>query len=74
MRVGLIATAVAMVLGALLAFALSRYQFFGRQTLSLLVILPIALPGIVTALALRTAFRTILDVELSITRAWRLLR
>ena len=64
-KVGLIATAIAMVLGALLAFALSRYEFFGRQTLSLLVILPIALPGIVTALALRTAFREILGVELS---------
>ena len=55
-----------MVLGALLAFALSRYEFFGRQTLSLLVILPIALPGIVTALALRTAFREILGIDLSI--------
>jgi putative spermidine/putrescine transport system permease protein len=65
-KVGLVATAVALVLGALLAFALSRYRFFGRQTLSLLVILPIALPGIVTALALRTAFRTILNIELSI--------
>jgi putative spermidine/putrescine transport system permease protein len=64
--VGLIATAVAMVLGALLAFALSRHDFFGRQTLSLLVVLPIALPGIVTALALRSAFRTILSIELSI--------
>ncbi|GAA4349804.1 ABC transporter permease [Angustibacter luteus] len=65
-RIGLIATGIAMVLGAMMAFALSRYSFFGRQTLSLLVILPIALPGIVTALALRTAFRTILQVELSI--------
>ena len=51
-----------------MAFALSRYSFFGRQTLSLLVILPIALPGIVTALALRTAFRSILGIELSIWR------
>jgi putative spermidine/putrescine transport system permease protein len=65
-QVGLIATVIAMLLGALLAFALSRYQFFGRQTVSLLVILPIALPGIVTALALRTAFRTVLGIELSI--------
>lgn len=65
-KVGLVATGVALVLGTLLAFALSRYRFFGRQTLSLLVILPIALPGIVTALALRTAFRTILGIELSI--------
>ncbi len=66
LEVGLIATAVALVLGTLLAFALGRYQFFGRQTISLLVVLPIALPGIVTALAFRTAFRTMLGVELSI--------
>lgn len=65
-EVGLISTVIAMVLGAMLSFALSRYDFFGRQTLSLLVILPIALPGIVTALALRTAFREILGIELSI--------
>ena len=65
-QVGLVATAIAMVLGALLAFALSHHEFFGRRTLSLLVVLPIALPGIVTALALRSAFRTILSIELSI--------
>ena len=65
-EVGLIATSVALVLGTLLAFGLGRYAFFGRQTLSLLVVLPIALPGIVTALAFRTAFRTILGIELSI--------
>lgn len=65
-KVGLVATLTAMVLGALLAFALARYDFFGRQTLSLLVILPIALPGIVTALALRTVFRELLGVELSV--------
>ncbi len=65
-EVGLIATATALVLGTLLAFALARYSFFGRQTVSLLVVLPIALPGIVTALAFRTAFRTILGIELSI--------
>jgi putative spermidine/putrescine transport system permease protein len=65
-EVGLIATVTALLLGTLLAFALGRYSFFGRQTLSLLVVLPIALPGIVTALAFRTAFRTILGIELSI--------
>ena len=65
-EVGLIATGVALVLGTLLSFALGRYSFFGRQTLSLLAVLPIALPGIVTALAFRTAFRTILGIELSI--------
>ena len=65
-EVALVATAVALVLGTLLAFALARYQFFGRQALSLLVVLPIALPGIVSALAFRTGFRTFLGLELSI--------
>ena len=65
-EVGLVATAVALLLGTLLAFALGRYSFFGRHTLSLLVVLPIALPGIVTALAFRTRFRTFLGLELSI--------
>jgi len=65
-EVGAVATAIALVLGTLLAFALARHTFFGRQTLSLLVVLPIALPGIVTALAFRTAFRSVLGIELSI--------
>jgi putative spermidine/putrescine transport system permease protein len=54
--VALGATAVALVLGTMLAFAVQRYRFFGRQTVSLLVILPIALPGIVTGIALNAAF------------------
>jgi putative spermidine/putrescine transport system permease protein len=53
------ATAVALVLGTLVSLALSRYRFFGRETISLLVILPIALPGIVTGLALQTTYTTI---------------
>ncbi|GAA3823716.1 spermidine/putrescine ABC transporter permease [Cellulomonas soli] len=65
-EVGLVATTAALLLGTLLAFALGRYTFFGRHTLSLLVVLPIALPGIVTALAFRTGFRTFLGLELSI--------
>ena len=44
--VAVIATLVALVLGTLLSFALGRYRFFGRESISLLVILPIALPGI----------------------------
>lgn len=55
--VALAATALALVLGTLISFALGRYSFFGRHTISLLIVLPIALPGIVTALALRIAFR-----------------
>ena len=46
------------------AFALQRYRFFGRDAVSLLVILPIALPGIVTGIALNNAFRTVFGVEL----------
>jgi putative spermidine/putrescine transport system permease protein len=59
-KAGLGATAVALVLGTMAAFAVSRYKFFGRQSVSFLVILPIALPGIVTGIALNAAFRTVL--------------
>ena len=51
-RVGAAATAIALVLGTLASFAVARYRFFGRETVSFLVILPIALPGIVTGVAL----------------------
>jgi len=50
--VGLRASVVALVLGSCIAFALSRFRFFGQNTVSLLFVLPIALPGIVTGLAL----------------------
>ncbi len=49
-------TAIALVLGTLAAAALARAEFFGREAISLLFILPIALPGIVTGIALRSAF------------------
>jgi putative spermidine/putrescine transport system permease protein len=55
-----LATLVSLVLGSLLAFALGRYKFFGRESISLLVILPIALPGIVTGIALNNVFTTFL--------------
>jgi putative spermidine/putrescine transport system permease protein len=64
--VGLLSTAVALVLGTLAAISLQRYRFFGREAVSLLVILPIALPGIVTGIALNNAFRTVLGVPLSL--------
>lgn len=54
------ATILAMVLGTLVAFALSGTRFFGHNTISLLVVLPIALPGIVTGLALNTMFTSFL--------------
>jgi len=53
------ATIVSVLLGSLLALAVQRYRFFGREAISFIVILPLALPGIVTGLALNTAFRTI---------------
>ena len=53
------ATAIALVLGTLASMAVSRYRFFGREVITFAVILPIALPGIVTGLALQA---TILDV------------
>jgi putative spermidine/putrescine transport system permease protein len=63
-RVGLAATGIALVLGTMVAFALQRFRFYGRDTVSLLVILPIALPGIVTGIALNNAFRTLFGWEL----------
>lgn len=53
------ATLVAIVLGTLLSLAMARFSFFGRDTVTLLVILPIALPGIITGLALQTTFTTV---------------
>ena len=53
------ATGIALVLGSLAAFAVHRFAFFGRETVSFLFILPIALPGVVTGIALRTTFQTV---------------
>lgn len=55
LQVAAIATVIALVLGTVTALALYRSKFFGREAFSLLVILPIALPGIVTGIALRSA-------------------
>ena len=54
------ATALALVLGTLAAIAVSRFRFFGRDAVSFLVVLPIALPGIVTGMALNATFREVL--------------
>ena len=64
LEVAVVATAVALVLGTIAALALQRFRFFGRDTVSLLVILPIALPGVVTGIALANAFLTIFGIEL----------
>lgn len=55
-KVASISTCVALVLGTCAAAAVARTKFFGRETISLMVILPIALPGIITGIALRSAF------------------
>jgi putative spermidine/putrescine transport system permease protein len=52
------ATLIALVLGTLAAMAVARHRFFGREAISFVVILPIALPGIVTGMALSTTFAT----------------
>lgn len=57
-QVAAASTAIALVLGTLAAAALARTQFFGREAISLLLILPIALPGIITGIALRSAYHT----------------
>jgi putative spermidine/putrescine transport system permease protein len=58
-KVAIAATLVALTLGTMLAFALQRFRFFGRDAVSFIVVLPIALPGILTGLALNSAFRTL---------------
>ena len=61
LKAALGATGFAVVLGTLAGFAVQRYRFFGRETISFLVILPIALPGIVTGMALNATFREVLS-------------
>jgi putative spermidine/putrescine transport system permease protein len=65
-EVALASTAIALVLGTLMSIALQRFNFFGKSSVNLLVILPIALPGIVTGIALNNAFRGVLGLQLSI--------
>jgi len=55
-RLALIAMTISVVLGSMLSFALQRFEFFGKNSLSFLAVLPIALPGIVTGVALRNTF------------------
>jgi putative spermidine/putrescine transport system permease protein len=56
LKAGALATGLAMVLGTLAAFALYRASFFGRTMVSFLFVLPIALPGIITGMALNSYF------------------
>ena len=55
-EVGLIATTIALALGSMAAFAIHRFRFFGRESVSFLLILPIALPGIITGMALNSFY------------------
>ncbi len=52
------ATTLALILGTLAALAVQRFDFFGKQTISFFLVLPIALPGVITGIALRTTFTT----------------
>jgi putative spermidine/putrescine transport system permease protein len=53
-KVGLVATAVALILGTAASFAIHRFRFFGRESISFLLLLPLALPGIITGMALNS--------------------
>jgi putative spermidine/putrescine transport system permease protein len=64
LRVAALSTAMALVLGTLAAAALARTRFFGREAISLLLVLPIALPGIITGISLRSAFN-LMDIPFS---------
>ncbi len=65
-KAGLGATVIALVLGTLLALALSRYDFWGKTAINILVILPIALPGIVTGIALQSVITNVFTPVLGI--------
>jgi putative spermidine/putrescine transport system permease protein len=65
-RAALIATAIALLLGSMAAFAVHRFRFFGREAVSFLVVLPLALPGIITGMALNSFF-TFESVRFSLT-------
>jgi putative spermidine/putrescine transport system permease protein len=65
-KVALVATSIALVLGTLASLAVARHRFFGRETISFIVILPIALPGIVTGVALNNTFTQVFGIDLSL--------
>jgi putative spermidine/putrescine transport system permease protein len=65
-KAGVAATAIAILLGTLASLAVARYRFFGRETISFLVVLPIALPGIVTGVALSNTFTQVFGIDLGL--------
>ena len=56
LKASVVATSIALLLGSAAAFAVHRFQFFGKETVSFFVVLPIALPGIITGMALNSFF------------------
>ncbi len=64
-KVGLVATAIAVTLGCAVAYALHKFSFFGREAISFLLVLPLALPGIITGIALNSFF-TFAGIQFSI--------
>jgi putative spermidine/putrescine transport system permease protein len=56
LKAGVVATSIALVLGTAVAFLVDRFRFFGREAVSFIVVLPIALPGIITGMALNSFF------------------
>jgi putative spermidine/putrescine transport system permease protein len=56
LKAAVVATSIALVLGSAGAFAVSRFRFFGRETISFVFVLPLALPGIITGMALNSYF------------------
>ncbi|MFN0114930.1 MAG: ABC transporter permease [Paracoccaceae bacterium] len=64
LKVAAIATLLALILGTLIAAAMARTRFFGREQVSLLILLPIALPGVITGMSLRSAF-AVMDIPFS---------
>jgi putative spermidine/putrescine transport system permease protein len=64
-KVGLLATGIALVLGSAVAYAVHQFQFFGREAVSFLLVLPLALPGVVTGVSL-SSFFSFNSIQLSI--------
>lgn len=64
LRVAAVSTLLALILGTLVAAAMARTRFFGREQIALLIILPIALPGVITGMSLRSAF-AVMDIPFS---------
>jgi putative spermidine/putrescine transport system permease protein len=62
-KVASVATFIALLLGTMISFAVAKYSWFGRSSISFLYVLPIALPGIVTGVALQNAFINVLSTD-----------